>query len=93
MSHEATYVPLPSADRVPLQYEMHRGDPRSVWLIYLTFEDLYELTRKAMARLWLREYDAYWANGGKETIERVVAEVKERCDELNRRAKPTETPT
>jgi hypothetical protein len=89
VSHAATYIPLPDANHVPLQYEMYRGDPSSTWLIYLTFEDLYELTRKAMAQLWLREYETYWVSGGKETIERVVAEVKARCDELNMRTRST----
>lgn len=87
LSHAAIYRPLPDANRVPLQHETRSGDPRSIWMIYLTFEDLYELTRKAMARLWLREYETYWANGGKEVIERVVAEVKAQCDELNMQAK------
>jgi len=85
LSHAATYLPLPEADRVPLHHELSRGDPSSVWLIFLTFEDLYEVTRKAMAQLWLEEYETYWNSGGKEIIEKVVAEVQARCDELNKK--------
>lgn len=85
-SHAATYVPLPDASRIPLHYELTKGDPSSTWLIYLTFDDLYEITRKAMAQLWLKEYEAYWDNGGKEIIEKVVAEVQAQCDELNKKS-------
>lgn len=53
-------------------------------MIYLTFEDLYEVTRRAMAKLWLQEYEAYWSSGGKEVIERVVAEMRAQCDGLNK---------
>jgi hypothetical protein len=84
LSHAATYLPLPEADRAPLHHELRRGDPSSTWLISLTFDDLYEITRKAMAQLWLKEYETYWSNGGKEVIEKVVAEVQARCDELNK---------
>ncbi len=83
LSHAAKYLPLPDASQVPLHHELHRGDPSSTWLIYLTFDDLYEITRKAMAQLWLQEYESYWNNGGKEIIGMVVAEVQARCDELN----------
>lgn len=86
LSHAATYLPLPDAERVPLHHELRRGDPSSTWLIFLTFDDLYEITRKAMAHLWLQEYENYWKSGGKEIIEKVVAEVQARCDELNKAA-------
>jgi hypothetical protein len=87
LSHAATYLPLPEADRVPLHYELRKGDPSSAWLIFLTFDDLYEITRRSMAHLWLQEYETYWDNGGKEVIERVVAEVQAQCDELNKKAR------
>lgn len=83
LSHAAKYLPLPDASHVPLHHELRHGDPSSTWLIYLTFDDLYEITRMAMAQLWLTEYETYWSNGGKEIIEKVVAEVQVRCDELN----------
>jgi hypothetical protein len=82
-SHAATYLPLPDAKQVPLHYELRKGDPSSTWLIFLTFDDLYEITRKAMSQLWLEEYEIYWNSGGKAIIEKVVTEVKARCDELN----------
>jgi hypothetical protein len=87
LSHAATYLPLPEADRVPLHYELHKGDPSSTWLIFLTFDELYEITRKAMVQLWLQEYETYWKDGGKEVIERVVAGVQAQCDELNKATK------
>lgn len=74
---------LEKADRAPLHHELRKGDPSSTWLIYLTFDDLYKVTRRAMAQLWLQEYEDYWNNGGKEIIKKVVAEVQARCDELN----------
>ena len=71
LSHAATYLPLPEASQVPLHHELVKGDPSSTWLISLTFDDLYEITRKAMAQLWLKEYETYWNNGGKKIIEKV----------------------
>jgi hypothetical protein len=86
-SHDGSYLPLPDANQIPLWHETVRGDPSSVWLISLTFEELYEITRKAATHLWNEEYEHYWADGGKELTERMVAEVQARCDELNRAAK------
>lgn len=82
-AHAATYRPLPTQENAPLYIEREKGNPRSAWHLWLTFEEFYELTRRAMAQLWLEEYETYWNSGGKEIIERVVAEVQAQCDELN----------
>lgn len=87
LSHAATYLPLPEANRVPLHYELRKGDPSSTWLIFLTFDELYEITRKAMAQLWLNEYEDFWNSGGEEIIKKVVTDVQAQCDELNKAAK------
>lgn len=82
-SHAASYIPLPTPEQVPYWFERETGNPRSVWLISLTFDELYEITRKALAQLWLQEYEAYWNNGGKQVIEKLVAEVQAQCNALN----------
>lgn len=83
-THAATYKPLPlDPVTAPLSIEWGAGNPRPIWIIYLTFDDFYELTRRAMARLWLQEYEDYWAKGGEQTIKKLIAEVKAKCDELN----------
>lgn len=84
-THAATYFPLPVKEQIPLMYESKLGDRSSVWGISLTFDDLYEITRKAMVHLWLGEYEEYWKNGGKESIENSVARVLKDCEELNSR--------
>ncbi len=87
LSHAAQYLPLPEANQVPLHYELIKGDPLSTWLIFITFDELYEITRRAMAKLWLIEYETYWNNGGEQIIKSVVAEVQARSAELNEAAR------
>ncbi|MGW1715607.1 hypothetical protein [Streptomyces sp. NPDC002156] len=84
-SHAATYQPLADERHMPRHCERGKGNPPTTWPVYLTFEDLHEITRRALAHLWLKEYETYWHGGGKEIIEESVARVQKQCDELNSR--------
>lgn len=68
-------------------YEVNRDGKNFKLLSRLTFKEFYELTRKAMACFWIKEYEEYLSEGGAKTIDKLVDEVTKQCEELNRKRK------
>lgn len=92
--HGAAFIPLASNNEDQfMQIEMHLNGKSIEWFSKLTFADFYEATRRAMARFWLKEYGEYLENGGKEIIDKVIADVMKQSEELNRRAQEQKTST
>jgi len=84
LDHAAKHTPFSDGQRY-FHYEINQGRKNYKLLSKLTFEEFYELTRKAIARFWLEEYKAYLSKGGVETIDKLVDEVTKQSEELNRR--------
>jgi hypothetical protein len=88
LDHQARYTPFAHPDRpFSHQFKIREGDKLIEITTNLTFQDFYEVTRKAVAKFWLEEYEQYLANGGKELIDAMVKEVTEQCRRLNEAAK------
>jgi len=49
----------------------------NTWFMTLSFEEFYEMTRKALARFWAGEYERYLASGGKEKIDALIQSLEE----------------
>jgi hypothetical protein len=81
-NHAATYVPLSNGDQ-PMYMRIEHNGKLLEWPITLTFENFYEVTRKAMAQYWLAEYRECLKNGGKQKIDKRVREIKQENKKLN----------
>ena len=86
LDHTAKYIPFSNGQRY-FHYEIKDNNKAYKLLSKLTFEEFYELTRKAMARFWLKEYENYLSKGGVKIIDRLVDEVTKQCKKLNMRKK------
>lgn len=88
LDHQARYAPFHDGKR-PFSHQIKIKEGNKVVEITsnLTFQEFYEVTRKATAKFWLEEYEQYLSNGGKELIDKMVEEVTEQCRKLNEAAK------
>jgi len=86
LDHKAEYIPF-SNGRRHFEYEINLNNKSYTLLSKLTFQEFYELTRKAMARFWKSKYKSYLRSGGKEKIEQLVDEILRQTKELNKRSK------
>jgi len=78
--HAATYTPFSDGSRlVPHQ----KGS--QTWLMKLSFDEFYEMTRKALAKFWLQEYENYLKSGGSAEIEKRVKQLLSELEELNKK--------
>lgn len=78
--HTATYTPFSDGSRlVPYQ----KGG--RTWFMKLSFDEFYEMTRKALAKFWLQEYENYLQNGGSVEIEKRVKQLLGELEELNKK--------
>lgn len=81
--HTATYTPFSDGNRlVPHQ----KGN--QTWFMKLSFDEFYEMTRKALAKFWLQEYENYLKNGGSAEIEKRVKPLLSELEELNKKQMP-----
>jgi len=88
LDHSAEYIPFHNKNSHDFtRIKIKVGNKEIEWLSKLTFDDFFEFTRKAMARFWLEEYEAYLENGGKVIIDKLVDDVTRQCEELNRTLK------
>ncbi len=84
--HSAAFIPLSFGGSFH-QIELKDNQRTVTWLSKLTFDDFYEITRKAMARFWLKEYEEYLRSGGGKIIDKVIDEVKKQSNDLNKKTK------
>ncbi len=82
-SHAAEYMPLAIGDQPRYILVDYKGKELT-WPIFLTFADLYEITRKAMVRYWLAEYKRSLKNGGKAEVDKRLDNIKKETARLNR---------
>ena len=88
LDHSAQYIPFHNSQAIDFtRIKIKDGNKEVEWFSKLTFEDFYEITRKAVSKFWLEEYETYLNNGGKELIDKLVDEVTKRCEELNKISK------
>lgn len=79
IDHAAIYHPLAMHPPQPEYIYVMKGGKEYTFLLYLTFEQLYDVTRKAMAAFWVAEFnDTY--QGTKKT--EIDANIVERDKEL-----------
>lgn len=84
LDHDATYIPFYNP-AYPYQNRIKMQDDGKVieFTSELTFQDFYEVTRKATAKFWLEEYETFLKNGGKEIIDAMVEEQEQQLKKIN----------
>jgi len=81
--HSAQYHQLsPTGERYE-HVQVIKGKEEYTFLVKLTFDELYEITRQAMASYWLNEYEASIADDRKAFVDRTVKKFKDENRRLN----------
>lgn len=94
IGHAAMYHPLAMRPPEPEYIQTVKGSREYTILLFLTFEELYSYTRKAMAAYWVAEYKKIIEDVGHATVEKIVEGYREenrRLNEANRKAKDSTT--
>lgn len=93
LDHAAIYTPFHDGkQKFSHRIKVQGGEHEKYVTSNLTFQDFYEVTRRATARFWLEEYELYLQNGGKEIIKALVEEVTEQCRRINEEAENKKIP-
>lgn len=84
LDHAARYTPFYSGKQ-PFTHKIKIQDGKKLveFTSNLTFQEFYEITRKATAKFWLEEYEKYLQEGGLEMIDELVKGVMEQCERIN----------
>ncbi len=85
--HAAMYHPLSPTGEQPEYIHVVKGGKEYTFLVYLTFAELHEITRKAMADFWLKEYEKLLTNGGKARVDRIRRKQELELQRLNEQRK------
>jgi len=85
--HAAAYHQLSPIGKQPEYVRVLKGTTEYTFLVTLTFEELHEITRKAMANYWLQQYDAALASGRKAKVDAAVKKIKEENRKINEERK------
>lgn len=88
LDHAATYHPLSFGGGQPEHIRFMKGSKEFTFLVWLTFEELYEITRKATANYWLEQYHESLEGGMKAKIDLTIAQSKAETTRLNNAHKP-----
>lgn len=85
--HFAMYHQLSHTGQQYEHVQVMKGRKEYTFLVKLTFEELYEITRQAMADFWLKEYDVALSNGRKARADSIVEKTKEDNRRINEERK------
>ena len=85
-AHSAKYTAFSDG----AQRKQHEKDGKT-WFMTLSFQEFYEMTRRALARFWTEEYEKYLNSGGRETIEELIKSL-ETQRRMAQEARDSETP-
>lgn len=81
--HFAQYHQLSPTGEQYEHVQVVKGKKEYTFLVKLTFDQLYETTRQAMASYWLREYEASIADGRKAFVDSTVKKFRDENKRLN----------
>ncbi|MFZ2555592.1 MAG: hypothetical protein WAZ27_01840 [Minisyncoccia bacterium] len=78
LAHKAEYIPLSDGTKLmPHEKRSH------TWFVKLSFSQFYEVSRRALANFWLKEYEEYLADGGAAIIDERMKRLLAEIDALN----------
>jgi hypothetical protein len=89
--HSAMYHQLSPTGKQYEHVRVMKGKKEYTFFVKLTFEELYEITRQAMADFWLKEYNASLADGRKTKVDDIVMKTIEENRKINEEHKKAVT--
>ncbi len=81
IDHAAVYHPLAMHPPQPEHIYVMKGGREYIFMLFLTFQELYDITKKAMAAFWIAEFKGTYR--GEKKVE-IDADITERDKELFR---------
>lgn len=85
--HSAEYHQLSPDGKRFEHVKVMKGKKEYTFLVKLTFTELYEITRQAMADFWLKEYKDSLSDGRKARVDKIVEKTKEENRKINEERK------
>jgi hypothetical protein len=81
--HSAQYHQLSPTGEQYEYVQVVKGTKEYTFLVKLTFDELYEITRRAMSKYWLEEYGISIADGKKVFVDSTVKKFRDENKRLN----------
>lgn len=85
--HSAQYHQLSPTGEQYEHVRVMKGKKEYTFLVKLTFDELYEITRQAMASYWLKEYEASIAGDRKAFVDETVQKFRDENRRINEERK------
>lgn len=83
IDHAAVYHPLAVHPPEPEYIYVMKGGKEYTFLLFLTFQELYDITRKAMAAYWIAEFKDTYRGAKKLEIDKDIVERDKELWQLN----------
>jgi hypothetical protein len=83
IDHAAVYHPLAVHPPEPEYIYVMKDGKEHIFLLFLTFQELYDITKKAMAAYWIAEFKDTYQGNKKTKIDAIIAERVNELWQLN----------